>query len=258
MTRPPGRHRLPPIAVIAIAQLFGTSLWFSANSAADALRNQSSAADSASQSGANLADSNSQVAESFGNIGKNSDAVAISLGNMTESFIREATAAAASSTNARDYIATFSRYVATYEDQNRRIANRIAILDRQNASLSEEDKIRAQIERRYGTSSTLVDVLIQKELALHEARKKTNEETQRGLDLDKERAGVAGAFGTGRPNDDQGAATAAGKGAGDQGGGKGAVVNITVQGLPNDRDTWRGIVRDLIEPELRNLRALGK
>lgn len=37
MTRPPGRHRLPPIAVIAIAQLFGTSLWFSANSAAEGL-----------------------------------------------------------------------------------------------------------------------------------------------------------------------------------------------------------------------------
>ena len=37
MTRPQGRHRLPPIAVIAIAQLFGTSLWFSANSAAEGL-----------------------------------------------------------------------------------------------------------------------------------------------------------------------------------------------------------------------------
>ncbi len=37
MTRPQGRHRLSPIAVIAIAQLFGTSLWFSANSAAQGL-----------------------------------------------------------------------------------------------------------------------------------------------------------------------------------------------------------------------------
>ena len=205
--------------------------------------------------------SNSQVSDSFGNVGKNSDAVAISLGNMTEAFVREATAAAASSTNARDYIATFNRYVATYEDQNKRIADRIAILDRQNASLSEEDKIRAQIEKRYGTSSTLVDVLIAKELALREAKKKTNDEAHRGLDIEKERANVAGAFGTGRPNADQGAATAAGKGAGDQGGGKGTTVvnNISVSAvLPTERSAVRSWVADVLVPELQNYQRLGR
>ncbi|WP_405404374.1 MFS transporter [Paracoccus sp. Ld10] len=37
MTRTTERHRVSPIAVIAIAQLLGTSLWFSANSAAEGL-----------------------------------------------------------------------------------------------------------------------------------------------------------------------------------------------------------------------------
>jgi hypothetical protein len=230
----------------------------SANSAATALHNQASAADSAGNAGGRLENTNSQVSKSFGNIGRQSSEVAISLGTMTQAYLEQITAVAGAAKSAGDYIRAISAGFAAFEDEEKRIRDRIAILDRQNASLSEEDKIRAQIERRYGTSSTLVDVLIQKEIAFREAKKKTNEETQRGLDLEKERAGVAGGFGAGRPNADQGAATAAGKGAGDQGGGKGAVVNITVQGLPNDRDTWRGIVRDLIEPELRNLRALGK
>lgn len=233
----------------------------SANSAATALHNQAAAADSAGNAGGRMENTNSQVSKSFGNIGNKSSEAAISLGTMTQAYLEQITAVAGAAKSAGDYIRAISAGFAAFEDEEKRIRDRIAILDRQNASLSEEDKIRAQIERRYGTSSTLVDVLIQKELALHEARKKTNEETQRGLDLEKERTNVAGGFGAGRPNADQGAATAAGKGAGDQGGGKGTTVvnNISVSAvLPTERSAVRSWVADVLVPELQNYQRLGR
>jgi hypothetical protein len=70
-----------------------------------------------------------------------------------------------------------------------------------------------------------------------------------------------GALGTGRANADQGAATAAGKGAGDQGGGKGTTVvnNISVSAvLPTERSAVRSWVADVLVPELQNYQRLGR
>lgn len=211
------------------------------------------------QNNERIANSNSQVSDSFGNIGNQSSEAAVSMGNLTEEYIRNALAAAGASKSVRGYIDTFNEFTAAAEDQERIAQRRLDLLNRQNAALSEEEKIRRRIEQQYGTATTLTEQIVQAEIRLHNQLKANNAERERGIQLAQQASGVVGGFGQQNATaTDAGAAATGGKGGGDGAVRGGQTININVQGLPTDRDSWRGIVRDLIEPELRNLRALGK
>lgn len=232
----------------------------SARDAAGGLREYASAADSAGTAASHASESNSAVSESFGNITGQSSSVAVSLGNMSEAFTRMALAAAGASRTAEDYVDTWNRFVAQAEDEDRRIADRIDQLQRQNAVLDEESRIRRVLEQQYGTSSTRLEELVQLELKLAEAKRTTNRESERSIEIEQRRAGLAGGIGT----QNQGAgtaapATSAGRGSAGGGGRDAAqVVSVTINGLPTDRASVRSWVSDVLLPELDRVSRLSR
>lgn len=177
---------------------------------AGAMREAAAAADDA-------ASSNSAVAESFGNIDRQSSSVAVSLGNMTEEFTRQALAAAGASTNADDYVDTWNRFVAQAEQEDKRLADRIDQLNRQNAALDEEAQLRRELELQYGTSSTRLEELFQIELKLLRAKKERLQAGREEIDQEKELQALrAGGINYGSGNNAQtgDSAAAAGSSAG--------------------------------------------
>jgi hypothetical protein len=150
---------------------------------------------------------NSQVADSFGNIGNKSSETAISLGNLSEAFVRQALDAAGAAKSAKDYIDTLNRFFAAGADQEEKIKARLDQLSRQNAALSEEEQIRKRLALQYGTSSTLLDELVRREIDLARAKKQTNDETERSIQIEAQRTAGFGGVGTGQQAEATGGAT---------------------------------------------------
>ena len=198
---------------------------------------------------------NSQVADSFGNIGNKSSETAISLGNLSEAFVRQALEAAGAAKSAKDYIDTLNRYFAAGADQEEKIKARLDQLSRQNAALSEEEQIRKRLALQYGTSSTLLDELVRKELELARAKKQANDETERGIQIEAQRTAGFGGVGTGQQAEATGGATG-GRGSGG-GGDRGAPqIVINVQGMTTDQA--RQFVEQSVVPELERINRLSR
>jgi TP901 family phage tail tape measure protein len=217
--------------------------------ASQSLRNFAGAAAGAADAADNVSSSNSQVSESFGNIGNQSSSAAIGLGNLTEAYVREALAAAGSAKSAREYIDTLNQYFNAGADIEQQILGRLNALRGQNEVLSEEDQIRARLIDKYGNSSRLIEELVQAELKLAQAKKRTNDEAQRGIEIEDRRTGQAGGFGAAQPT-----AEANPRGSvGGRGDAPATVVNVQIEGL-----TAAGVreVTPLIERELSRLGAL--
>ena len=227
-----------------------------ANNAAGSLRNFASAAGDAGDAADDLKSSNSQVADSFGNIGNKSSETAISLGNLSEAFVRQALEAAGAAKSAKDYIDTLNRYFAAGADQEEKIKARLDQLSRQNAALSEEEQIRKRLALQYGTSSTLLDELVRKELELAHAKKQANDETERGIQIEAQRTAGFGGVGTGQQAEATGGATG-GRGSSGGGGDRGAPqIVINVQGMTTDQA--RQFVEQSVVPELERINRLSR
>lgn len=227
----------------------------SAESTSGSLRSFAGAARDAGDAAADLKSSNSQVADSFGNIGNKSSETAISLGNLSEAFVRQALDAAGAAKSARDYIDTLNRYFAAGADQEEKIKARLDQLSRQNAALSEEEQIRKRLALQYGTSSTLLDELVRKELELARAKKQANDETERGIQIEAQRTAGFGGVGTGQQAEATGGATG-GRGSGG-GGDRGAPqIVINVQGMTTDQA--RQFVEQSVVPELERINRLSR
>ncbi len=233
----------------------------SADTAAGSMRNQASAADRVASSADGARDSTSQASEEFGNIGNQSSSAAVSMGTLTEEFVRNALAVAGNAKSVRDYLRTINDFFAQGQDEENQLRAMIEIRERQNATLTEEDRIRRRIKDQYGESSTLVEKLVQLELKLAEAKRKTNDEGERGIEIEQRRAGVAGGIGTqGGPATAAGPATSAGRGtvagAGSRDAAPAIVVNVS--GAPTDAAGWRDIVSRFIAPELERINRLSR
>ena len=227
-----------------------------ANNAAGSLRNFAAAAGDAGDAAEDLKSSNSQVADSFGNIGNKSSETAISLGNLSEAFVRQALDAAGAAKSAKDYIDTLNRYFAAGADQEEKIKARLDQLSRQNAALSEEEQIRKRLALQYGTSSTLLDELVRKELELARAKKQANDETERGIQIEAQRTAGFGAVNFGQQAEATGGATG-GRGSSGGGGDRGAPqIVINVQGMTTDQA--RQFVEQSVVPELERINRLSR
>ena len=233
----------------------------SSDRASASLRNQAAAARDAGDSSRDAADSVSQATDEFGNIGNQSSSAAVSMGTLTEEFVRNALAVAGNAKSVRDYLRTINDFFAQGQDEENQLRAMIEIRERQNATLTEEERIRKRIQDQYGTSSTLVEVLVQQELKLAEARKKANQEAERGIEIEQRRAGLAGGIGTGANGAQPAApATSAGRGtvagAGSRDAAPAIVVNVS--GAPTDAAGWRDIVSRFIAPELERINRLNR
>lgn len=228
----------------------------SADSTSGSLRSFAGAARDAGDAADNLKSSNSQVADSFGNIGNKSSETAISLGNLSEAFVRQALEAAGAAKSAKDYIDTLNRYFAAGADQEEKIKARLDQLSRQNVALSEEEQIRKRLALQYGTSSTLLDELVRKELELARAKKQANDETERGIQIEAQRTAGFGGVGTGQQAEATGGATG-GRGSSGGGGDRGAPqIVINVQGMTTDQA--RQFVEQSVVPELERINRLSR
>ena len=228
----------------------------SAESTSSSLRNFASAAGDAGDAADDLKSSNSQVADSFGNIGNKSSETAISLGTLSEEFVRQALEAAGAAKSAKDYIDTLNRYFAAGADQEEKIKARLDQLSRLNSALSEEEQIRKRLALQYGTSSTLLDELVRKELELARAKKRANDETERSIQIEAQRTAGFGGVGTGQQAEATGGATG-GRGSSGGGGDRGAPqIVINVQGMTTDQA--RQFVEQSVVPELERINRLSR
>ena len=227
----------------------------SANKAAEALRRLRQEQEGNTEAGGNLQQQNEDTADSFGNIANQSSSVAISIGTLTEEFVRNALAAAGNAKSVRDYLRTLNDFFAQGADEEKQLRDAIEIRERQNAQLTEEDRIRRRIKDQYGESSTLVEKLVQIELKLAEARKKTNDESQRGFEIEQRRAGLAGGIGTQGGPQTAAPATSAGRGSFAGAPRDNSAINITINQNGATPETIRDLA-PLIERELGRLGAL--
>ena len=223
--------------------------------AAQSLRNQASAARDAADSADRAGSSAAGAADEFGNIANQSSSTAISLGNMAEAFARQAMEAAGASGSIRNYIKTWNDFFAQYQDQDRAIANRIEQLRQQNSALDEEALIRLRLEQQYGTSSTRLEELVQQELKLARARRESNQEAERGIEIEQRRAGLAGGIGTQGGPQTAAPATSAGRGSFAGAPRDNSAINITINQNGATPETIRDLA-PLIERELGRLGAL--
>ncbi len=231
--------------------------------ATQSVRNYSNAADGAQQSADRVTQSNSQVRESFGNVGAAASEAAISLGNMSEAYARLAIEAAGAQTSQDGYVDTLNSFFNAAVEQDRLIAQRIELLNRQNSALDAESLLRRQLELQYGTGSTRLEELVQAELRVANARRQANDEAERGIEIEQRRAGQAGGLGTrGQSAADAGTGATAGRGAGGgtatRTGGEPAQIVVNVQGAPTDAAGWRDIVSRFIAPELERISRLSR
>lgn len=221
-----------------------------------------SASAAAAQAGDRLSNSNSQVSESFGNIGRNASAVEVSLGNLTEAMTQQVLAAAGTAKSARDYIDTLNRGFNAAADEEERIQRRIDLLERSNKLADEDVRLRKQLEAQYGTSSTQLEKLMELEKQRLVQRRQSVDLDREELKIEQQRAAVrAGAFNTSQGTPEPTPGATGGRGSGGTGGrGPAAapVINVTVNGLPNDRDSWRSLVQERIVPELDRIARLSR
>lgn len=233
----------------------------SSDRASASLRNQAAAARDAGNSSRDAADSVSQASDEFGNIGNQSSSAAVSMGTLTEEFVRNALAVAGNAKSVRDYLRTINDFFAQGQDEENQLRAMIEIRERQNATLTEEERIRKRIQDQYGTSSTLVEVLVQQELKLAQARRESNQEAERGIEIEQRRAGLAGGIGTQGQPATAAPATSAGRGStggGSRESGAQIVQNVTINGLPTDRASVRSWVSDVLLPELDRVGRLSR
>ena len=226
----------------------------------ESLRNLREQQQEVEQGNERVADSSGQVADEFSNIGNQSSSAAVSMGTLTEEFVRNALAVAGNAKSVRDYLRTINDFFAQGQDEENQLRAMIEIRERQNATLTEEERIRKRIQDQYGTSSTLVEVLVQQELKLAQARRESNQEAERGIEIEQRRAGLAGGIGTQGAPQTAAPATSAVRstsaGAGSRDGAPAIVVNVS--GAPTDAAGWRDIVSRFIAPELERLDRLSR
>ena len=227
--------------------------------ATKSVREYGSAADSSADSSRRASESASQVAESFGNIERQSSSVAISLGNLSETFVKQALDAAGAAGALDGYLQTLNQAFAVGQEIDQQVQARIDQLNRQNAALSEESALRRRLEAQGFGASTQLEELIQLELRLANAKKQTNDEAERGVQIEAQRRGQAGGIGTSRGSAQEAApATTGGRGtaAGSGGRGEAPQIVINVQGMTNEQA--REFVAQAVVPELERINRLSR
>lgn len=225
----------------------------------ESLRNLREQQQEVEQGNERVADSSGQVSDEFGNIGNQSSSAAVSMGTLTEEFVRNALAVAGNAKSVRDYLRTINDFFAQGQDEENQLRAMIEIRERQNATLTEEERIRKRIQDQ-GTSSTLVEVLVQQELKLAQARRESNQEAERGIEIEQRRAGLAGGIGTQGGPQTAAPATSAGRGTTAGAGSRDAApaIVVNVSGAPTDAAGWRDIVSRFIAPELERINRLSR
>lgn len=224
--------------------------------AAGGLRTFASAADSAAASADRVRESNSAVSESFGNIGRNTSEVGISLGNLSEEYVRQALNAAGATNSAHEYLRTLNRFFE-YGQRRAEQVDREIERTRELLALQDEDaKLRAEIVREFGTQSARIDELVQLRKRLADIQRRNIDDNRAEREslqqLEEAQARSAGGIG-GRVGTPEGAAAATPAGSSVK---APVSVNVTINGLPDDRSGWDEIVRERIAPALERIGRL--
>lgn len=232
-----------------------------ADNASRAVSNYGSSAGNAASKSDDVSSSAADATEALSNFEEQAKSVSFSLGNMSEAFAKQAQAAAGTAQSATEYVDIWNSYVEKFEDVNRAVERHIEVLQRQTGALTEEDKIRRLLQAQYGNESSRLEELVQLKLKLAEARRKDNDESEREIQIEERRTQLAGGIGTqGAPTEaapgvSAGRGTSAGAGSRDA---AGQTVNVTINGLPSDRASWRDVIAEIIVPEINRINRLSR
>lgn len=228
----------------------------SSNNAANAAQNQSAATQQAADSADNLTESTDNLTESTHQGAQATRGWALEFGTLSDAFKEAAINASLTSTSYLEFANRINAFIEQGNLQEEAIKRAIDVIDRQNSALSEEDRIRRQLIAQYGNSSTLIEELVQKKLRLLEVNRQNNAESEREIELEKEKAaGIAGGLGTNPRAAPDAASTGGRQSAGTSARGEAAPISITINQNGATPETIRELT-PLIERELSRLGAL--
>lgn len=233
--------------------------------AADSLRGQASASREAAGAADRASDSTQQAAAATENYGKSAAAAKVSLGNYSQELIALGQQMQKQAFSARAIIDVWRQIREVYDQSNRSVERAIDVLQKQNTALSEEERIRQLALKQFGPYTTRIEELIRLRIEQARANREANDEAEREIQIvERRQQQIAGGIGITRPAQtaDQPAPAVAGRGAaagGDSGRSAGSqTVNVTINGLPADRDGWRAAVAEFIVPEINRLQRLAR
>lgn len=225
------------------------------DAATQSLRNFAGAARDAGSAAESTASANSQVSESFGNIGKTSRAAKADMGNMSQALIELGISLQSTARSGREIIEIWKGITDQYNQSNERIEYAIELRTRQLGLIDEEEQVRRRLQQQYGTDSTLLEELVQLELKRLAIKKEQVAASERELEVEKERIGLAGGLGPSRsPTDVAPSATGARGGAGE--GIRAPSITVNVQGMTTDQA--REFVQRAVVPELERIQRLSR
>ena len=228
-----------------------------ANNAAGSLRNFASAAGDAGDAAGSLRSSNSQVSDSFGNIGQAAAAAQADLGNMSKKLIDLAIQMQSQARSGRDVIDVWESINRQYQESEKRVQDRIARLERQNAAMDEEAQIRRRLHAMYGDDTTSIERLVQLELQRTQAvRDRAKMAEREAAAIERQQAAIAGGFGAQQTQQEQAPAATSSRGSAAGGGRSAPQIVINVQGMTTDQA--RAFVEQSVVPELERINRLSR
>lgn len=227
------------------------------DSAANSLRNFASTAGDAGDAADDLKSSNSQVSDSFGNIGQAAAAAQADLGNMSKKLIDLAIQMQSQARSGRDVIDVWESINRQYQESEKRVQDRIALLERQNAAMDEEAQIRRRLVAMYGDDTTSIERLVQLELQRTQAvRERADLAEREAAVIERQQAAIAGGFGAQQTQQEQAPAATGGRGSAAGGGRSAPQIVINVQGMTTDQA--RAFVEQSVVPELERINRLSR
>lgn len=232
---------------------------------AGSLRNFAGSARDAGNAAAEMGNSNSQVSKTFGNIGQQATAAAADMGNMSNSLIELGLQMQANARSGKEIVDIWESVTRRSQEADRAIQNEINALERRNNVMTDEQRIRRELEQRYGTDSVLLEKLLQLRLRNNQAQQRsvelTHAEIAAAQQLGAVRAGAFNAQGS-TPEPERAATGGRGTtpGAGGRGGASSAppAVTVVINGLPTDQAQWNQLVSDRILPALDRINRLSR
>jgi len=206
-----------------------------------------------------LGDDTEGASQKVENFGKNAAAAAFNLGKMSTEFLAQTTSAANAQASYRNYLEVLNLGTAIAKDQIKQFERRLELSQQTIRANDEEALALDRLAKAYpAVSRDALRELYEAEKKIADIRKKKNEITAKGLELEQASAqaasGTAGALGFGaRPAQADGrAATQAPEQAGPGSSVKGSVVNINVSGILTDE-----LAREIAE-RVQRVQRLGR
>lgn len=232
----------------------------SSDNAAKSLRGQAEASRDAADAADDVSNSSSGASSATENFGKNAKAAEVSLGNYSQELIALGQQMQKQAFSAREIIAVWREIREVYDQSNRSVERAIDVLKKQNTELSEEERIRQEALKQYGSYTTRIEELIRLRIEQARATREANDESERELEIVQRRVQQAGGIGGGGSGQPPPAAppTSAGRGS-FGGGGRNSVSDAPSRGdtVINITGLTESGIRDLIPTLERELARSG-